>query len=119
MSEQQQFETIVNAIRQKSETPNIGYAGVMRSSWVFYLRRPMTLIDSNDPAAITRFLSRGDHHFVIATDAVTERLTSDQKNSIEIVKSVPFFLEPGKELNLIQFAPQQRLTKNHRDSTNN
>ncbi|MEO1528453.1 MAG: glycosyltransferase family 39 protein [Planctomycetota bacterium] len=109
VSDHQQIDRLVNAIRTEHPTATVAHSGVFRSSWVFYLRSPLTPIEAGNAEQTVQFLDGGDDHYVIATDDSYEKLIADRPHDFEEVERIPFFLEPEESLHLLRRANLNRI----------
>jgi 4-amino-4-deoxy-L-arabinose transferase-like glycosyltransferase len=101
VSKQQQADQLVMIPGQQSDQPAIASLGTLRSSWVFYAGHPIDLLQSSEMEARSFLQSPGDRFLLTSsTNAKRYQLLNDE--AIEVVDSVPFFLEGNEDLLLLK-----------------
>ncbi|OUT59091.1 MAG: hypothetical protein CBB71_11215 [Rhodopirellula sp. TMED11] len=101
VSQQQQADQLVMIPGQQSEQPAIASLGTLRSSWVFYAGHPIDLLQSSEMEAKSFLQSAGDR-FLLTSSSNAKRYKLLDDDTIEVIDSVPFFLEGDQELLLLK-----------------
>jgi 4-amino-4-deoxy-L-arabinose transferase-like glycosyltransferase len=109
VSKLRQIDRMMSAVKATSDEPKLASTGILRSSWVFYAGCPIKPIDASNAEAVASHVRQGDDHLVIATDAVAEQCLEQYADEVEVVETIPFFLEPGEQLRLLRRVSPNRV----------
>jgi 4-amino-4-deoxy-L-arabinose transferase-like glycosyltransferase len=92
----QQSDQLLSAMSDYSDDPQVAAFGQIEPSWVYYAKRPIQFIESDQWGRLKSFLTESDDRFAITTEYHLQNFGEPSDEQLQRLAEVPYFLKKNR-----------------------